>query len=40
VQAYDASVALVTSATNRDVYVMGVGLDLGQLLRKPSKLIP
>jgi hypothetical protein len=40
VQPYDSNVAIVTAAANRDVYVIGVGLDLGQLLRKPSKLMP
>src|ERR1043166_1303819 len=40
VQPFDPGVALVTSAGNRDVYVIGVGLDLGQLLKKPSKLTP
>ena len=40
VQAFDPGVALVTAPVNRDVYVIGVGIDLGQLLKKPSKLIP
>ena len=40
VHAFDPTVALVTAASNRDVYVIGVGLDIGQLLKKPSKLVP
>jgi hypothetical protein len=37
---FDPGVALVTTSGNRDVYVIGVGIDLGQLLKKPSKVIP
>ena len=34
----DPDVALVTSANNRDTYVIGVGIDLTQVLKKPAAM--
>ena len=36
VQGYDPGVAIVAAPSNRDTYLIGVGIDVGQLIKKPS----
>jgi hypothetical protein len=35
VPGYDPRVAIVTSPTNRDMYLIGAGIDIGQLIKHP-----
>jgi hypothetical protein len=36
VPGYDPRVAIVPEASNRDTYMIGVGIDIGQLIKKPG----
>jgi hypothetical protein len=36
VHAYDPNVAIIQDRNNRDMYMIGVGMDIGQLIKKPK----